>query len=243
MKKSNKACPRSIHKYFQNPITPHRSNIALLCSAMEVINAQYIISSPSVDKCPKPDKPEYAFIGRSNVGKSSLINMLCNKRELAKISAAPGKTQLINHFEITSSNKKTWYLVDLPGYGFAKVAHTQRKAWKVMIEEYIRTRENLGILFVLLDSRLEPQQLDLDFVNKLGEWQVPFALVFTKADKIPQREVAAHVKLFLDRMRATWDFLPQHFVTSSVKSLGRKKILELIAELNGQYDARNEPPL
>lgn len=202
---------------------------------MEVTHAQYVISSPSVDKCPKPDRPEYAFIGRSNVGKSSLINMLSNKRELAKISSAPGKTQLINHFDIESNDKKRWYLVDLPGYGFAKRSQAQRKSWKVMIEEYIRKRENLGILFVLLDSRLEPQKIDLDFVNKLGEWQVPFALVFTKADKITQRDVAAHVAQFLDTMRANWEYLPQHFVTSSEKGTGGKKILEAIAGLNDAY--------
>jgi GTP-binding protein len=205
---------------------------------MEVTNAKYVISSPSVEKCPKPDRPEYAFIGRSNVGKSSLINMLCNKREVAKISSAPGKTQLINHFDIESNDKRRWYLVDLPGYGFAKVAQTQRKAWKQMIEDYIRKRENLGLVFVLIDSRLAPQQLDLDFINRMGEWQVPFALVFTKADKSTQREVAENVKRFLDALRATWDFLPQHFVTSSVKGTGGKKLLELIAELNALYYAQ-----
>lgn len=202
---------------------------------MEVINAQYVISSPSVDGCPKGDRPEYAFLGRSNVGKSSLINMLCNKREVAKISSAPGKTQLINHFNITSNDRRLWYLVDLPGYGFAKRSQAQRKTWKKMIEEYIRKRENLGLLFLLVDSRLEPQKLDIDFVNNLGEWQVPFALVFTKADKITQREVAAHVAEFLEKMRETWDFLPQHFITSSEKGTGGKKILELIAGLNEAY--------
>jgi len=207
---------------------------------MEIIQASYVISSPSIDKCPKPDRPEYAFIGRSNVGKSSLINMLCNKREVAKISSSPGKTQLINHFDITSSDKKQWYLVDLPGYGFAKVSQAQRKSWKKMIEEYIRKRENLGTLFVLLDSRLEPQKLDLDFVNGLGEWQVPFALVFTKADKITQRETAAHVKQFLDAMRQNWEYLPQHFVTSAVKGVGGKKILSLINDLNDAYYLQNK---
>lgn len=202
---------------------------------MEVTQARYLISSPSVDKCPKPDRPEYAFIGRSNVGKSSLINLLCNRRELAKISASPGKTSLINHFEITSNDKCTWYLVDLPGYGFAKRSQTQRKAWKQMIEAYIRTRENLGLLFVLIDSRLEPQKLDLDFIGKLGEWQVPFALVFTKADKSTQREVAANVARFLETMRESWEALPPHFVTSSVKGTGGKKLLELIAQSNELY--------
>ncbi|HUQ97773.1 MAG TPA: ribosome biogenesis GTP-binding protein YihA/YsxC [Chitinophagaceae bacterium] len=202
---------------------------------MEVINAHYVISSPSVEKCPKPDRPEYAFIGRSNVGKSSLINMLCNKREVAKISSSPGKTQLINHFDIESADKKKWYLVDLPGYGFAKRSQAQRKTWKVMIDDYIRNRENLGTLFVLLDSRLEPQKIDLDFVNRLGEWQVPFALVFTKSDKVTQREVAAHVKSFLDAMREAWEYLPQHFVTSSEKGVGGKKLLSFISGLNDAY--------
>ena len=199
---------------------------------MEIIAASYLISSPSVDKCPKPDRPEYAFIGRSNVGKSSLINMICNKKELAKISSSPGKTQLINHFSITSSDKKEWYLVDLPGYGFAKVSQSQRKSWQKMIEGYIRQRENLVNLFALIDSRHGPQQKDLEFINQLGEWQVPFALVFTKADKVTQRETAAHVKDFLERMRQNWEYLPIHFVTSAVKHLGAKQLRQYIGELN-----------
>ena len=150
---------------------------------MEIIQASYLISSPSVDKCPTPDRAEYAFIGRSNVGKSSLINMLCKKREVAKTSAAPGKTQMINHFTVTGSDKKDWYLVDLPGYGFAKVAQSQRKSWKKMIQDYIQKRENLVYLFALVDSRLDPQKIDLDFINQLGEWQIPFAIIFTKTDK------------------------------------------------------------
>lgn len=202
---------------------------------MEVIQAVYVISSPSVDKCPKADRPEYAFIGRSNVGKSSLINMLCSKKEVAKVSGSPGKTQLINHFDITSSDKAHWYLVDLPGYGFAKVSQSQRKSWQKMIEEYIRKRENLVNLFVLVDSRHEPQKLDLDFVNQLGEWQIPFALLFTKADKVTQRETAANVKKFLAAMRENWEFLPPHFVTSAVKHMGAKQILSFIGELNKAY--------
>lgn len=202
---------------------------------MEIIDASYLISSPSVDKCPKADRPEYAFIGRSNVGKSSLINMLTNKKELAKVSGSPGKTQMINHFNVISSDKKVWYLVDLPGYGFAKVSQKQRKSWGNMIEGYIRTRENLGTLFVLIDSRLEPQKLDLDFVNQLGEWQVPFALVFTKADKVTQREVAANVKLFLAKMRETWEYLPPNFVTSAEKRLGARHILNFVQTLNEAY--------
>lgn len=206
---------------------------------MEIIHSSYLISSPSLDKCPKADRPEYAFIGRSNVGKSSLINMLCNKKEVAKISSSPGKTQLINHFNVVSGDKKAWYLVDLPGYGFAKVSQAQRKAWKKMIEEYLRNRENLGSVFVLLDSRLAPQQLDLEFIGQLGEWQVPFALVFTKADKVTQREVAAHVKQFLDKMREDWEYLPPHFVTSSVKRLGARQLLGYIEQLNAAYYLQN----
>jgi GTP-binding protein len=202
---------------------------------MEIIAADYLISSPSIDLCPKPDKPEYAFIGRSNVGKSSVINMICNKKELAKISSSPGKTQMINHFSITSANKQEWYLVDLPGYGFAKVSQAQRKSWQKMIEEYIRNRKNLITLFSLIDSRHEPQQADIKFINQLGEWQVPFALVFTKADKVTQRETAAHVKQFLEIMRKDWEFLPPHFVTSAVKHLGAKQLRKYIGDLNNEF--------
>ncbi len=195
---------------------------------MEIINATYLISSPSIDLCPKADRPEYAFIGRSNVGKSSLINAITNKKELAKVSNSPGKTQLINHFSITSSDRKEWYLVDLPGYGYARRSMSQRKAWQKMIEEYIRKRENLVNLFVLVDSRHQPQKLDLDFVNQLGQWGVPFSLVFTKADKSTQREAAANVRLFLEQLKDNWELLPPHFITSAVKRTGIKQILEFI---------------
>ena len=199
---------------------------------MEIIQAAYLISSPSVDMCPKPDRPEYAFIGRSNVGKSSLINMLCNKKEVAKVSRSPGKTQMINHFSVTDSEKKEWYLVDLPGYGFAKVSQNQRKSWQKMIQDYIQKRENLVNLFALVDSRHEPQKADLDFINRLGEWQIPFAIVFTKADKTTQKETAKNVDLFLQALTETWEALPPHFVTSAVKHLGKKTILPFIAEQN-----------
>ena len=199
---------------------------------MEIVHASYLISSPSVDKCPKPDKPEYAFIGRSNVGKSSVINMLTNKKELAKVSSSPGKTQLINHFTIDSSDKKQWYLVDLPGYGYAKRSQSQRKSWQKMIEEYIKKRENLANVFALIDSRHEPQKNDLQFINQLGSWQIPFALVFTKADKSTQKETANNVNRFLRELSATWEELPRHFVTSAVKRTGSKQILSFIAELN-----------
>lgn len=202
---------------------------------MEIIQASYLISSPAVDKCPKPDKPEYAFIGRSNVGKSSLINMLTNKKELAKVSSSPGKTQLINHFTVQSSDKKEWYLVDLPGYGYAKRSQSQRKTWQKMIEGYIRDRENLANLFVLIDSRLEPQKIDLQFINKLGEWQIPFGLVFTKADKSTQKETAANVAAFLKALSTTWEEAPPHFVTSAIKHLGAKQLLAFIADLNSLF--------
>jgi GTP-binding protein len=202
---------------------------------MEIIHASYLISSPSVDKCPKADRPEYAFIGRSNVGKSSVINMLTNKKELAKVSSSPGKTQLINHFSIESGDKKQWYLVDLPGYGYAKRSQQQRKVWQKMIEEYIRKRETLMNLFVLIDSRLEPQKIDLQFVHQLGNWQIPFALVFTKADKSTQKETATNVNRFLKEMSETWEELPPHFITSAVKRTGAKQLRSFISELNALF--------
>jgi GTP-binding protein len=208
---------------------------------MIIQSATYLISSPEYTKCPKADRPEYAFIGRSNVGKSSLINMLADNHKLAKTSGSPGKTQLINHFDIKSFAGNTaagkpdaWYLVDLPGYGFAKVSQNQRKQWEKMIEDYLRKRENLLNIFVLIDSRHSPQQLDLDFVNKLGEWEIPFCLVFTKADKETQRVVAKNVKDFLDAMRKTWQFLPRSFVTSAEKKMGRDKMLQFIEACNNE---------
>ena len=198
---------------------------------MDIHSAIYIVSSPDYTACPAPDRPEYAFIGRSNVGKSSLINMLCNNDKVAKTSNTPGKTQLINHFNIDN----TWYIVDLPGYGFAKVSQTQRKKWEKMIEDYLRKRANLVNVFILIDSRHSPQKIDLEFVNKLGKWGIPFCLVFTKADKENQRTVSANVKDFLAKMRETWQFLPQHFVTSAVKKMGRDKILDLIGTMNQEF--------
>jgi len=206
---------------------------------MVIKSAKYLISSPDFKQAPKPDRPEYAFIGRSNVGKSSLINMLANNQKLAKTSASPGKTQLINHFEVVSSDEEhesKWYLVDLPGYGFAKVSQSSRRRWEQMIENYLRKRENLVNVFVLIDSRHSPQKIDLDFINQLGKWEVPFMLVFTKSDKETQREVSKNVKSFLEAMRKHWQFLPQHFVTSAVKKMGKDKILLTIEELNKQFE-------
>lgn len=194
---------------------------------MTIKQAEYVISSPSVEKCPKPDKPEYAFIGRSNVGKSSLINMLCNK-QLAKTSAAPGKTKLINHFIINNQ----WYIVDLPGYGYAKISQSQRKQWEKMIEDYLRKRENLVNVFVLIDSRHKPQANDLEFVNKLGVWQVPFTLVFTKADKEKPKAVERNVNIFLEELKATWEVLPKYFITSAAKKEGKEAVLKFIDDCN-----------
>ncbi len=162
--------------------------------------------------------------------------MLCNKKEVAKVSSSPGKTQMINHFKVTSSDKRDWYIVDLPGYGFAKVSQNQRKSWQKMIQDYIRKRENLVNLFALVDSRHEPQKADLDFINQLGEWQIPFAIVFTKADKSTQREAAKNVDKFLASLGETWETLPPHFVTSAVKHLGKKGILQYIAEQNAEFE-------
>lgn len=210
---------------------------------MIIKSASYLISSPDFAQCPKADRPEYAFIGRSNVGKSSLINMLCDNQKLAKTSASPGKTQLINHFEVESlpdtghAKPIPWYLVDLPGYGYAKVSQNSRRRWEQMIENYLRKRENLVNVFVLLDSRHEPQKIDLQFVDQLGKWEIPFCLVFTKADKESQKEVSQHVKDFLNAMKKTWQFLPRHFVTSAVKKLGRKQVLDFIEDCNRQLAA------
>ena len=215
---------------------------------MIIKKATYLISNPDFDKCPKADRPEYAFIGRSNVGKSSLINMLCDNQKLAKTSASPGKTQLINHFEVESlpdggaaKGKPTaWYLVDLPGYGYAKVSQNSRRRWEQMIENYLRKRENLVNVFVLVDGRHAPQKIDLEFVDQLGKWEIPFCLVFTKADKESQKEVSANVKAFLNSMRKTWQFLPQSFVTSAVKKLGRDKVLSFIEECNKKIAEQNQ---
>ena len=212
---------------------------------MFIKSSEYIISSPDYTNCPAPDRPEYAFIGRSNVGKSSLINMLVNNQKLAKTSGSPGKTQMINHFAIESwkgeeapdSYKKpdVWYIVDLPGYGFAKVSQSSRRKWEQMIENYLRKRENLVNVFQLIDSRHSPQKIDLDFSEQLRKWEVPFTIVFTKSDKENQRTVSANVKAFFEAMRKTWQFLPQYFVSSAVKKQAREKILSFIEECNDQF--------
>jgi len=211
-----------------------------LAIAMHIKKATYLISNPSFEKCPAPDRPEYAFIGRSNVGKSSLINVLGNNDKLAKTSNSPGKTQMINHFEITSVPKQgeydetRWYLVDLPGYGFAKISQSSRRRWEQMIENYLRKRENLTNVFVLIDSRHAPQKLDLDFIQKLVLWQIPYSIIFTKTDKETEAVVSKNVKLFFESLKKTQQFLPQYFLSSSVKKTGKEKILNLISEMNSE---------
>lgn len=199
---------------------------------MEINDARYVISSADYKQCPPPDRAEYAFIGRSNVGKSSLINMLCNKKTLAKTSSAPGKTQLVNHFDVFSDDKKKWYLVDLPGYGYAKVSQTSRRRWEQMIENYIRKRENLVCLFVLVDSRHEPQRIDYEFLNDLGKWEIPFVIVFTKADKNKPGATVRNVNAFLNGMKESWEELPPYFVTSALTKEGREPLLSYIGGLN-----------
>ena len=202
---------------------------------MEIIDAKYLISNADYKQCPPPDRAEYAFIGRSNVGKSSLINMLCNKKALAKTSSAPGKTQLINHFDVFSNDKKKWYIVDLPGYGYAKVSQSSRRRWEQMIEGYIRKRENLICIFVLIDSRHEPQEADHEFINNLGKWEIPFVIVFTKADKNKPGATARNVKAFLEGMKEYWEELPPYFVTSALSKEGREPLLNYIGSLNQRF--------
>lgn len=198
---------------------------------MKVTEAIFLQSNTDYEKCPKPDKPEYAFIGRSNVGKSSLINALVQKKNLAKTSQTPGKTQLINHFQID----KKWYLVDLPGYGYAKVSKTDREKFEKMIHEYLENRENLIYTFVLVDIRHEPQKLDMEFMNNLGEQGIPFCIVFTKADKLSQTAVNKSLEVYQEKMLETWEEMPQFFVTSSVNGSGRDEILATIDSLNKEF--------
>ncbi|MDR2971733.1 MAG: ribosome biogenesis GTP-binding protein YihA/YsxC [Bacteroidales bacterium] len=176
-------------------------------------------------KAPPPSLPEYAFIGRSNVGKSSLINMLANRKGIAKTSSKPGKTQTINHFLVNNA----WYLVDLPGYGYAKISKKKKKKWVKMINDYLVLRENLQIVFVLIDARLEPQKNDLEFINSLGERQIPFALIFTKSDKLSATKISQNVDAFKQAMLETWEELPPLFVSSAINGRGREEILEYIA--------------
>ncbi len=195
---------------------------------MDIKSAEFVISSPLVSMCPSDTKPEYAFIGRSNVGKSSLINMLARKKKLAKTSATPGKTILINHFIMN----KEWYLVDLPGYGFAKRSKKEIEKLDRMIRSYILERQQLVNVFVLIDVRLEPQTIDLEFMNWLGISSIPFSIIFTKADKLTAAKVRANVATYEKKMLETWEEMPPYFITSSEKHQGREEVLDYIDQIN-----------
>ena len=195
---------------------------------MRIKQAEFIISNTDIKKCPKADIPEYAFIGRSNVGKSSLINMLTERKNLAKVSGKPGKTQLINHFLIN----KLWYLVDLPGYGYAGVSKSKRYEFAQFIKKYLLKRENLMCLFVLLDSRLKPQAIDLEFIQWLGENSIPFVICFTKQDKLSKKESAENLAIYKKELLKSWEELPQIFLSSATKKNGREDILTFIANTN-----------
>jgi ribosome biogenesis GTP-binding protein ysxC len=195
---------------------------------MVIKSAEFVISNSRVEKCPTTGLPEYAFIGRSNVGKSSLINMLTARKGLAMTSQKPGKTQLINHFIINDA----WYLVDLPGYGYARLGKDSRDSLRRMIEDYVLERKELVLLFVLLDCRHDPQKIDLEFIQWLGKEGVPFALVFTKADKLSKGRLAANVEAYKAKLREEWEELPPIFVTSSEERMGRDELLGYIEEIN-----------
>jgi GTP-binding protein len=195
---------------------------------MIIKTAEFITSNTDYKKCPDPDLPEYAFIGRSNVGKSSLINTLTNYKKLAKVSTTPGKTQLINHFLIN----KNWYLVDLPGYGYAKTSKKDRNIWSGFLKEYLNKRQNLICIFVLIDCRHKPQKADQEFMYNLAINNLPFAIVFTKSDKVPANQLKNNIKEYFKEMSKTWESLPIYFTTSSQTKKGREEILTYIDELN-----------
>jgi len=195
---------------------------------MKIKSAEFVISNTEVFKCPKDNLPEYAFIGRSNVGKSSLINMLTNHKHLAKISGKPGKTQLINHFIINEN----WFLVDLPGYGYAKVSKDKRKTFQEFIKDYFNKRKQLVCSFILVDSRHEPQKIDLEFMAHLGENGIPFCIVFTKTDKLNKSTLPKNIKNYKKVLLETWEELPPYFISSSTNKAGKEEILDYIDQVN-----------
>jgi len=195
---------------------------------MKITSAEFVISNSDVSKCPQNPLPEYAFIGRSNVGKSSLINMLTNRKSLAKTSGKPGKTQLINHFLIN----KNWYLVDLPGYGYAKVSKTAKKTFQKFIIDYFNKRKQLVSAFVLVDIRHDAQPIDLEFMQWLGENMIPFSIIFTKADKLKPKAIERHIADYKKVLLETWEELPNYFITSSTKKLGQEEVLQYIESIN-----------
>lgn len=200
---------------------------------MEITNAEFVISNTDVNKCPAGNFPEYAFIGRSNVGKSSLINMLTGRKGLAMTSATPGKTMLINHFLIN----KNWYIVDLPGYGYAKRGQKRQEQIQRIIESYILQREQMTNLFVLIDSRHEPQPIDLAFIEWLGTNSVPFSIVFTKADKLKGGKLNSNIREYLKKLQEQWEELPPYFITSSENRMGREELLNYIASINKEINS------
>lgn len=200
---------------------------------MEIKNSQFVISAPTVEKCPKDNKPEYAFIGRSNVGKSSLINMLCNHKGLAKTSATPGKTLLINLFLVN----REWYLVDLPGYGYAKRSKSVQDQLQRIISSYILQRQQLVNVFVLIDIRHDPQKIDREFIDWLGVSSVPFSIVFTKADKLGPVKARQNAERWMESLRDTWETLPPYFITSSEKKTGRQEVIDYIGQINDSLAA------
>ncbi|MEE4257081.1 MAG: ribosome biogenesis GTP-binding protein YihA/YsxC [Bacteroidales bacterium] len=197
----------------------------------DILNAEFLVSSPDVSSCPEGSKPEYAFIGRSNVGKSSLINMISGIKGLAKTSQTPGKTRLLNYFVVDDE----WYLVDLPGYGYAKISQREREKWRRLIHAYLRRRENLVCTFILIDSRHEPQKLDLDFMAWMAENQLPFVLVFTKTDKLSKRNLENSLNAYIRHLHLSWEEIPRLFITSAKTSRGKDEILRYIQENNKLY--------
>ena len=195
---------------------------------MKIKSAEFVISNSDVSKCPESKLPEYAFIGRSNVGKSSLINALTNRKDLAKTSGRPGKTQLINHFLINQS----WFLVDLPGYGYARVSKSAKKTFQKFITQYFEKREQMLCAFVLIDSRHKPQAIDMEFMTWLGEHQIPFCIIFTKADKLKPKALERNIQNYQEEMLQVWEEMPQYFVTSSANGLGSEEVLGYIQNIN-----------
>ncbi|WP_459210694.1 ribosome biogenesis GTP-binding protein YihA/YsxC [Aquimarina rhabdastrellae] len=202
---------------------------------MKITSANFVMSNSDVAKCPKDRLPEYAFIGRSNVGKSSLINMLTNRKSLAKTSGRPGKTQLINHFIIN----KEWFLVDLPGYGYARVSKSAKKTFQKFITAYFSKRTQLVSAFVLVDSRHEPQKIDLEFMQWLGENHIPFSIIFTKADKLTEKKLPAQIEAYKQEMLNHWEEMPNYFVTSSSSGLGKDEVLSYINEINKELNTQS----
>lgn len=201
---------------------------------MEILSAEFVISNAEASKCPNSNLPEYAFIGRSNVGKSSLINMLTKRKGLAMTSATPGKTMLINHFIVNDN----WYLVDLPGYGYARRGKAGQEGIRTLIEDYILEREQMTNLFLLIDSRLEPQKIDLEFMEWLGENGVPFAIIFTKADKLTSGKLKDNINRYIRKLRDQWEELPPYFISSSENKLGRMDILDYIENINNSINRK-----